>query len=495
VGRPSARRSIRLVHFADYHAHAVPFYADGQHATAGLARLIAYLRSVRPHALVTNGGDMFNVGTPAWSDRYQGLEWPWFNGLVDVMALGNHDSDYGPAVFERSRRSLDHPILCANLVDAAGAPVLTARGRPYLVSEVDGVRVGLISAAGPDIGGLVPPEARPVPGARFVDRRPIVERIVARMRGEDRVDVVALIGHALYQDDVALARAVPGIDLVLGTHSHRLQELTAIEGTEAFAISPFQYGIYVADLRLELLGGRLVEVTGGLVRMDRDRPEAPDIASKVAELHHDLAVDPTYAYLLEEIGHADVAIGPDGSEVGESPLGNLVSDIAREATASDVALLTASAMREAIPPGPVRVDDVLTALPYPNQLLVFQVEGRILQAMLDASLRHRGTNFHAQVSGLRFTATADGAADVQVADREPPGSWLRLEPDRRYSLVTNDFTAEGVPGYRDLLVGLPRRAAGLELRETVIGRVRRAGHVEGRLDGRITHRATPAVAG
>jgi 5'-nucleotidase / UDP-sugar diphosphatase len=483
------------VHFADYHAHAVPFYADGQHATAGLARLIAYLRSVRPHALVTNGGDMFNVGSPAWSDRYQGLEWPWFNGLVDVMALGNHDSDYGPAVFDRSRRSLDHPILCANLVDGEGAPVLTARDRSYLVREVEGVRVGFISAAGPDIGDLVPPAARPVSGARFVDRRPIVEQLVARMRGEDRVDVVAVIGHALHEDDVALARAVPGIDLVLGTHSHRLQELTAIDGTEAVTISPFQYGTYVADLRLELHGGALVEVTGGLVRMDQDRPEAPDIASKVADMHHELAVDPTYAYLLEEIGHADAAIGPEGGELGESPLGNLVSDIAREATTSDVALLTASTMREAIPPGNVRVDDVLTALPYPNQLLVFQVEGRTLQALLDVSLRHRGTNFHAQVSGLRFTATVEGASDVQLAERDRPGSWLPLDAARRYSLVTNDFTAEGAPGYRDLLVGLPRRAAGLELRETVVGCVRRTGHVEGGLDGRITPRATPAAAG
>jgi 5'-nucleotidase / UDP-sugar diphosphatase len=495
VGRPSARRSIRLVHFADYHAHAVPFYADGQTATAGLARLIAYLRSVRPHALVTNGGDMFNVGSPAWSDRYQGREWPWFNGLVDVMALGNHDSDYGPAVFGRSRRQLDHPILCANLVDGAGAPVLTARGRTYLVREIDGVRVGFISAAGPDIAELVPPAARPVPGARFVDRVPIVEELVAQMRGEDRVDVVAVIGHALHEDDVALARAVPGIDLVLGTHSHRLQELTTIDGTEAVTISPFQYGTYVADLRLELRGGALVEITGGLVRMDQDRPEAPDIAAQVAVLHHDLTVDPAYAYLLEEIGHADTAVGTDGGEVGESPLGNLVSDVVREATGTDVALLTASTMREAIPPGPVRVDDVLTALPYPNQLVVFQVAGRTLQAMLDVSLRHRGTNFHAQVSGLRFTASDRGASDVMITDRGRLGSWLPLDLDRSYSLVTNDFTAEGAPGYRDLLAGVPRRAAGLELRETLIGWVRRTGHVEAQLDGRITQRAAPAVAG
>lgn len=491
--RSGQRRTVRLVHFADYHAHAVPFYAEGEPGTAGVARLIAYLREARPGAVVTNGGDMLNSGSPAWSDRYQGQEWSWFNGLVDVMALGNHDTDYGPEVFARCRASLDHPILCANLVGAADRPVLTHRQRPYLVHEVDGIRLGLLAAAGPDIDGLVSEAMRPIPGSRLLDRTAVVERLVAQMRSEERVDAVVLVGHALHEDDVALARQVPGIDVVLGTHSHRRQDLTTIAGSEAVTVSPFQYGTYVADLRLQFRGGALVEVDGGLVRMSADRPEAPDIAASVAHLQTELAQDPDYEYLFEEIGHATATISQEGQDDGESQLGNLVADVIREACDSDVSLVGASAIREPIAPGTVRVGDVLSALPYPNQIYVYRLSGHRLQELLDVSVGHRGTNFHAQVAGVSFTATSQGAAGVMV-DRAGSPQRRSLDPSQEYDVAINDFTADTVPRYREILAAEPRRSAGIELRETVMAAIRRAGHVAGRLDGRIAQEDVAAVA-
>ncbi len=484
--RARRRQTVRLVHFADYHAHAVPFYSEGHHDTAGVARLIAYLRSVRAGAVVTNGGDMFNIGSPAWSDRYQGLEWPWFNGLVDVMAFGNHDSDYGPAVFEQCRRELDHPILCANLLDERDQPVLTTQDRPYLVHEVDGIRLGLVAAAGPDVDELIPEEARPVPGARFADRVPIVEETVARMRRDDHVNAVVLIGHGLHEDDVALAQAVPGLDVVLGTHSHRRQDLAPIPGTEAVMVSPFQYGTYIADLHLAFVGGALVDVGGGLVPMSPDRPEAPDIAAMVATLQADLVADADYAHLQEEIGHATQAIGTDGQDVGESELGNLVADVVREASGADVALVGTSAIREPIPPGTIRVGDVITAMPYENQVLVYRTTGRTLQELLDASIAHRGTNYHAQVSGVRFVDAAGRAAQVLVETPGAEGGWRTLDPDRPYDVAVNDFAAERTPRYRELLAGHRGRRVGLEVREALVASIRGSCHVTGHLDGRMT---------
>lgn len=493
MARARQRQTVRLVHFADYHAHAVPFYSEGHHDTAGVARLIAYLRSVRSGAVVTNGGDMFNIGSPAWSDRYQGLEWPWFNGLVDVMAFGNHDSDYGPSVFARCRRELDHPILCANLLDERDQPVLTTRNRPYLVHEVDGIRLGLVAAAGPDVGELIPAATRPVPGARFVDRVAIVEETVARMRRDDHVDAVVLIGHGLYEDDVALAQLVPGLDVVLGTHSHRRQDLGPIPGTEAVMVSPFQYGTYVADLQLTFVGGALVDVGGGLVPMSPDRPEAPDIAAMVATLRADLAADVDYVHLQEEIGHAEQVIGTDGQDVGESELGNLVADVVRAAAGSDVALVGTSAIREPIPPGTIRVGDVITAMPYENQVLVYRTTGRTLQKLLDASVAHRGTNYHAQVSGVRFTDASGRASQAVVETPGADGGWRPLDPDRPYDVAINDFAAERTPRYRELLAGHRGRLAGLEVREALIAWIRGSGHVAGQLDGRMTTSSVPAA--
>jgi len=98
---------VRILAFSDYHSHAVPFRSEGRPGQGGLARAVALIRKARAagDTLVLSGGDMLNKGVPVWSDEYGCVEWPWLDGLVDAMALGNHDLDYGPEAFAACRAS------------------------------------------------------------------------------------------------------------------------------------------------------------------------------------------------------------------------------------------------------------------------------------------------------------------------------------------------------------------------------------------------------
>src|SRR3954462_797917 len=88
----SADTTVTLLHFSDYHSHAQPFYTD-EGERGGIARAIHYLqREKQRGALVFSGGGTINKGAPAWSDKYTCAEWPWFNGIIDAMAFGNHDA-------------------------------------------------------------------------------------------------------------------------------------------------------------------------------------------------------------------------------------------------------------------------------------------------------------------------------------------------------------------------------------------------------------------
>ena len=59
--------TVTLLHFSDYHSHAVPFYSEGQAHSAGIARAIAYLKPLAKdsNALIFSGGDTMNRGAPA----------------------------------------------------------------------------------------------------------------------------------------------------------------------------------------------------------------------------------------------------------------------------------------------------------------------------------------------------------------------------------------------------------------------------------------------
>ena len=82
---PANVTRVQVIHFSDYHAHAVPYFSEHESGVAGIARALAYVKQTKaadPNLLVLNGGDMFNTGTPAWSDKYgkDCTEWKWWNG-------------------------------------------------------------------------------------------------------------------------------------------------------------------------------------------------------------------------------------------------------------------------------------------------------------------------------------------------------------------------------------------------------------------------------
>jgi 5'-nucleotidase len=328
------RTVVTLLHFSDYHSHAVPFYSEGQGNTAGIARALAYLKSVAddPHTLIFNGGDTINRGAPAWSDKYQCTEWNWWNGTVDAMAFGNHDADYGPEVFARCRTQITYPLLSANTLDDQGQPVFRYEDKTYAVFSIGGVKIGVFALAGSDFDRLVKPEFRPVPGATFADRTQTARQIVQALREREQVNAVVLIGHASYEDDLTLAQTVPGIDIIFGTHSHRREALTHIPNTKTVIISPFQYLTYISKLELTFTDGVLSDVNGSLVRMDNKLPEDRDIARRVTQMQADLEADPQYTFLFQPIGEAGVELSTQGQVNGESVLGNFSYERRRRRT-------------------------------------------------------------------------------------------------------------------------------------------------------------------
>ncbi len=487
--------TVTLLHFSDYHSHAVPFYSEKQHNTAGIARAIAYLKPFAddPNTLILNGGDMISLGSPAWSDKYQCVEWPWFNGIVDAMAFGNHDADYGPQVFDQCHAQVDYPILSSNTLDADGQPLFQYEGQTYAVFEVGGVKIGVFALAGDDFERLVKPEYRPAEGVTFADRTEAARQVVKALRDEEQVNAVVLIGHALYEDDVALARAVPGIDVIFGSHSHRKEELTSIPDSDTVIISPYQYLTYVSKVELTFTDGVLSDVSGGLVRMESYLPEDSEIASQVAQMQADLEADPQYAPLFEPIGEAASELSIEGLLSGESVLGNFVMDIFRSAAGAHLALSTSSSFRSPIPPGTILEEDLKTALPYKNSILVYDMSGVLLEGLLNYSVSLSGSDFFSQVSGVRFEIAHSEVVNIQVLKdaADPAAGYAPLDPAATYKVATTNYQGLIAGGYKEIFAQATYVETGLDVWDQVRSFIQANSPVSGQLDGRIASALVP----
>jgi len=418
---------VTLLHFSDYHSHALPFYSEGRAGQGGVARAIGYLRTQKRHgALVFSGGDMINKGSPAWSDKYRCAEWPWFNGVIDAMAFGNHDPDYGVGELEGCLQSIRYPVLSANTNGFRGTRVFV----------VHGIRVGVFAVAGSDFKTLVKESlfhfGDPIAGARDA---------VRELREKQHADVVVMIGHEHLDDDFALAHAVPGIDLIFGSHSHLKRALTRIDGTSTWFISPFQYLTYVSRVVLTFEGHKLTNVSGKLVPVDARMPLDKTIARRVASMQRDLEADPAYAPLFATIVTLSKALPVEA-------LAQRTVEIMRDAGHADVALSTISSFRQDLPRGPVTMESLRAAMPYDNEILVYTLRGDVVEKLLAYGKSRAGSDSFAIVAAPKT-----------------------IDPAATYRVATTDYLAKVAPGYRDFFAGLTAETPGLRVRDELRKRI------------------------
>jgi len=384
-----AQTTVTLLHFSDYHSHALPFYTDDGER-GGIARAVGYLRGEkRRGALVFSGGDTINSGSPAWSDKYGCVEWRWLNGVVDATAFGNHDADYGLAAFEKCKTAMRYPILSANTKSFERSRVFTVSGK----------RIGVFALAGSDFPQLVK-----VPGLTFGDPVAAAREVVRELREKERVDAVVMIGHQHAEADYALARAVPGIDLIFGSHSHLKRELTRIPGTSTWFISPSQYLTYISRVEMTFADGK-IDVRGSLVPVDASMRADRMIEKRVARMQRDLENDPQYRELFVPIGRLAAPLSVES-------LARRTLQVMRAATNADVALSTVSSFRGSLPAGTLTMELLRAALPYDNEIIVCTMSGEQLQRVLDFSASRKGSDSESAIDG---PATIDATKTYRVA--------------------------------------------------------------------------------
>lgn len=226
--RPALARSgrITLLHTNDTHSRLDPFppghgALSGRGGIARRAALVGQLRKELGAVLLLDAGDVFQ-GTP-YFNLYKGrLDYQLMSMMgYDAATLGNHDFDNGVEGLLAAMEEARFPFVNCNF-DFKGAPALAQRVRPYVVRNFPGVRVG-ITGVGIAFSGLVAPKNHE--GVVYRDPAESLRPVLARLREVEKVDLVVLLSHLGHDmqsgpSDLVLAATVPGIDVIIGGHSH-----------------------------------------------------------------------------------------------------------------------------------------------------------------------------------------------------------------------------------------------------------------------------------
>jgi 2',3'-cyclic-nucleotide 2'-phosphodiesterase (5'-nucleotidase family) len=392
---------------------------------------------------------------------------------VDAALMGNHELDFGQEHLRTLLARSRYPILGAN-VRAEPEPFAL---RPSVILEPPaGPRVAVLGLVTEELTTTTHPR-----NAAGVSVDAAITTALALVPGlEAQADLVVVLSHLGIAEDRAVAREVPGVDLIVGGHNHNLYEEPQLENGVPI-VQAGDWGRWLGRMDLEVDEG-LARVTDyRLIPIDASVPEDPAIAAEV----HALA-----KRLEKEVG---VVVGRlegdlDGRrEVirrGESAFGNLLGDLARELTGSDIALFNGGGIRTSIPAGNVQLKHVYEAIPFANELVTGTLTGAQLQAALERSasldpLDNPGGFL--QVSGLRYAIRDGRLEDVTVG-----GTPLRR--DARYRAVMPDFLAAGGDSYATLAAMQDKVLTGRIISDMLVEAFRTRGTVTPYTDGRISRR-------
>ncbi len=466
--------TLHVLHINDFHSRVESINAfdstcnaEGEAAGecfGGIARLATAITELRDrlraeggNVILLDAGDQFQGSL--FYTTYKGADSAEFMNALgfDVMAVGNHEFDDGPEGLAGLIEAVDFPVVSGNL-DVSVDNQLADRLQATAIIEVGGERIGIVSALAVD----TPETSSPGPTVVFADEADSLTADAAELAAQGVNKIIALT-HVGYRRDQQLAEAVPGLDVVIGGHSHTL--LGDMEGAagpyptlvagpegEVPVYTAYAYGKYLGHAVLTFDDdGRLVEASGAPILLDASVEPDAAIAARVAELAAPIAE-------LRDRIVAEVAAPVDADRSTcrqrECAMGNLVADAMLErvrAQGIEVAVMNGGGLRASIPAGPVSMGAVYDVLPFQNMLATFRISGAGLLAALEngASQYEDIAGRFAQVAGLRYTVDPSQPAGSRISAVEVmlDGAWVPLDPDRVYGVVTNDYTRRGGDGY------------------------------------------------
>ncbi len=426
---------IRILHINDFHGFAEPYMPLGSEEMRGgiayLAAKVDALRKEKP-TLLLSAGDMIQGDN--WANLFQGesvIE--LMNAMnFDAMVLGNHEFDFGQEVLGKRISEARFPVLGANV---RGLDML----KPFAVKEISGVRIAIIGVVTDDTPATTHP--RNVTGLKFELPADAVERYVRELR--QTADIVIVLSHIGYSADRILAEKVDGIDVIVGGHSHTKIEKPVMLG-KTVIVQAWEHGkalgvldLTVRDRKISGFEGHLEEI--GPVPGEGDRGVLA-IVEKY-ERKSDTALN-------EKAGETEVDLDGENARRKETNLGDLVADVMRLVSGADAAIGNGGAIRTNIKKGEIRVKDIYAVLPFDSYVVAIRLTGKQIREALEhgVSAIEEGSGRFPQVSGISFTYAPSEKEGARVKDIFIAGK--PLEPDREYTVATNDFLAAGGDGYK-----------------------------------------------
>jgi 5'-nucleotidase len=446
--------TITFLHNNDLHSHLEPTTISRQ-PYGGYARIATLLKKFRardPNPLFFNAGDIFQ-GT-LYFNVYDGMaDLAALNALKpDAVALGNHEFDRGIPTIARFSEGASFPLLCANM-DFSREPKLRDLVKPSVVLKVGGEELGVVGAITPDLMSISSP-------GDTVSLKPLAASVQAEVDNllQRGINKIVLVTHIGYQQDLALASELRGVDVIIGGHSHtpigtptlpgwptnNFAYPTTVkdqQGRQVYVVQAWEWGKVFGRMKVDFDDkGEIVRVyDAAAIPVDSSEPEDPAVKSIVDALKL-----PILELQNKPVGESTTEINKEPNATGEQLMGNVIADsmLAETRKLGAVAAFTNSGgVRANIDAGPITYGEAIAVVPFNNSLVTLELTGQEIFDSIQFGIGKGGKLLPSR--GTSYEAEGGKLTKVMLAGQP-------LDLSKSYLVTLNSFIAGGGDGHEIL---------------------------------------------
>ena len=448
---------VKIVHTNDIHARVEE---DDYNQVIGMDRLSGIAQAFTEGAdgsLMLDSGDTFHGQPIATLVKGESVAKLMKACGYDAMTTGNHDWSYGKDRLKELGGIANVKILSGNIKNADGTSFFDTDA---LVKEITKngktLKIGVFGVSDPEMKNKTTPSN--VEGLDFQDAVSYAKKEAAALKAEG-CDVVIALSHTL--DPKNVAAQVDGVDLWLCGHEHiELSEsVTTPDGSKTYVSESGHYlnSVGLIDLNCIMDEDGSVHVDYEKTSVDYEAAQNyPKDASVTAVLDTIKAENETE--LNRVIGTSPVEL--DGVwehiRIGQTNLGNVITDAYLLATGADIAFENAGGIRASIAAGTVTYGDVINVSPYGNYVVTKKLTGAQIKEMLETSLTIQKNCIVANDSGEWDAWPNDSGSYLQVGGitvrfdpAQPAGARVlsvqkdgqELDDTKEYTVAVNNYLA------------------------------------------------------